>query len=49
MDHESGSKGSLQTLLQYPYLSHDYLTQLDVLHIDLWVIAAVKSVTLWQL
>ena len=35
LDHQSGCKESLQTLLQYPYLCRDYLTQLNVLKTDL--------------
>ena len=49
LDHQSGSKGSLQTQLQYYFLYDDYLTQLNVLHTYSLVNAALKSMTLWHI
>ena len=35
LDHQNGCKENLQTLLPYPNLCHDYLTQSILLHTDL--------------
>ena len=33
LDHQNGCENSLQTPLQYPYLCHGYLTQLNMFYI----------------